>query len=170
MADKQKGETATVLMAEARASLVSGDLDDAVGKLRLVTQLAPESSAGYRSLGDAPAGRGDFVAAAESYSEALWLRPSSFEAANGLAQAQLQAGQTERAVAAYRDAIRLRSSSAETHRQLGQSLVDLDHNDEALIAFEEALRLDPGDVIAKAERDRSSRRSRPSGERSFVPH
>ena len=26
MADKQKGETATVLMAEARASLVSGDL------------------------------------------------------------------------------------------------------------------------------------------------
>ena len=71
MADKQKGETATVLMAEARASLVSGDLDDAVGKLRLVTQLAPESSAGYLSLGDAPAGRGDFVAAAESYSEAL---------------------------------------------------------------------------------------------------
>ena len=105
-------------------------------------------------MGNALAGRGDFVAAAESHSEALRLRPSSFEAANGLAQAQLQAGQTERAVAAYRDAIRLRSSSAETHRQLGQALVDLDHNDEALIAFEEALRLDPGDVIAKAERDR----------------
>ena len=155
ISEKQKGETATVLMREARAALDTGEVTAAIDKLRQIVSLVPAYFDAQLALGEALARSGD-PASAAAYRRAVDLRPDSHAGFMGLGDALRSQRLSEEAADAYRNAVRLRPSSALAHIGLGEALAGAGYEEEAIKAFEAAARLDPSSTRAAAEIERLS--------------
>jgi tetratricopeptide (TPR) repeat protein len=94
-----RSENAAQILAEGRAAMDRGELDDALAKFRRVVQLAPESSEAARDVGAVLEKQGDTDAAAAAYGKALEMNPgdtAAKERLDALRQARLKADETAR--------------------------------------------------------------------------
>jgi tetratricopeptide (TPR) repeat protein len=71
-------------LAEGRAALDQGDLDQAAGKFRHAIKLQPESSEAHRYLGVVLENQGDIGGASDAYEKAIDLNPGDVEARQSL--------------------------------------------------------------------------------------
>lgn len=81
--------------------------------------------------------------AAESFREALRIKPDYAEAHNDLGIAFATQGMFEEAAKSFQEAVRLKPADALSHSNLASALRDLGHLDEAVAIYREAVRLKP---------------------------
>ena len=169
ISDKQKAETATVLMREAHEELTAGEVNQAVDKLRQVVGLVPSSFDAHLALGEALSRRGETAEAVSAYRQASELRPDSFAGFFGLGKALRTASRTDEAIPAFRDAARLRPSSVEAHKSLADALIEAGNDEDALASLREIARLDPENTSARLEINRITRRQRENRRADLLP-
>jgi tetratricopeptide (TPR) repeat protein len=94
-------------------------------------------------LGECYIRTGRLKEAIKSFTEAIRLDPSVFNAFQSRGSVYLELEQYEAALADYNEAIRISPNNANNHGGAGAALAGLKRFDEARRSFEEALRLDP---------------------------
>lgn len=117
---------------------------DPVALWRGVTELRPDNSRAFLSLGTALSDRGEHEAALASYRRALRLRPDDAAALYSLANELLALGRPEEAIASYQAVLELRPESAGLLTNLGVALRRAGRPQEALSRQWRAVRLAPG--------------------------
>ncbi len=157
ISERQQGETATVLMRQAREALGRGAAGEAVDKLRQVVSLAPGYLDAQLALGEALARIGEDKASAGTFRRALELRPDSYSAFLGLGRALQSAGRPEEAASAFRTAVKLRPSSTEALELEAQALLESGNEAGALESFREVTKLDPENQSAREQLGRIAR-------------
>lgn len=95
-----------------------GDFDQAIAGFQQTTTLESNNAAARYNLGTAMLWKGEPVAAALQFEEAIAICPDHIQSYNNLAKAYFLAGLPELAVASYREALRLDPSNPVATRNL----------------------------------------------------
>ncbi|RKP45606.1 tetratricopeptide repeat protein [Trinickia fusca] len=109
-----------------------------------------ESEIFYGNLGNALAARSMRAAAAESYRQAIALKPDYVPAHNNLGNMLREQGQFAEAVKCFKTVIALKPDYAEAHNNLANALVDLGELDAAIDAYRHAIALRPDLLEARS--------------------
>lgn len=129
---------------EAHKKLRKNDLDGAVEHLDRATELAPQYSAAWNSLGTISYQRGNYAEAEEYFREAIRQDPDAFEPVVNLGGALLSQNRAQEAVKVNEDAVKRRPKDALANSQLGLSYLDSGNTELAERYLLETKRLDPG--------------------------
>jgi tetratricopeptide (TPR) repeat protein len=127
----------------------TGRVDEAVGCLRTVARLRPDSADVHNNLGNllmmANASRDPALLdqAIEHYRHALRLRPQFAEGHNNLGNVLLESGQIALAEASFRQAISSKPNYADAHYNLGIALWKQDRLAAAIASHRQAVHHDP---------------------------
>jgi tetratricopeptide (TPR) repeat protein len=137
------------LVTEGGQRLSAGDLDGAIGRIRVVPvssphrgQLAARIAQACRQAGRPGEARGFFA-------EALSDPASSFDALLGLGELAEAEGRPQEAESRWREAIRLRPDVGSARLRLAAFLVGGGRIAEARAVCQEALRINPADANAR---------------------
>ena len=104
---------------------------------------SPSSWGAYNNLGDALAGRGRMLEAAEAFEQALQINPGFPRAHYNLGNVLMMLGSSGDAVAHWEQAVWLKPDFVEAHYNLGVTLMAMGRTPEAIGHLEQALRLRP---------------------------
>jgi tetratricopeptide (TPR) repeat protein len=130
-----------VALARGNAFLDQGNIEEAIGRYRAVTESKPQAPLGHRKLGDALLVAGRAREALRPLQRAVELAPDIAEAHNNLGLALIQSGGNQRdAVASLQRAVDLRPDYREAHYNLAHAL-SMDQPQAAVREFREALTL-----------------------------
>ncbi|MBL8221990.1 MAG: tetratricopeptide repeat protein [Bryobacterales bacterium] len=130
--------------ADAHKKLRKNDLDGAEAHLIKATDLAPQYSSAWNTLGTIYYQRGKYVQAEEYFREAMRQDPDSFEPVVNLGGALLSQNRPKEAIAVNLDAVKRRPKDALANSQLGLSYLETGNSELAEKHLAEAKRLDPG--------------------------
>lgn len=103
----------------------------------------------YRDIGNTLMRRGRAADAANSYKDALRIRPDFHEARRGLGMAFMKLSRHADAEREFRHIVRSRPGNATAHYDLGSALSARGKHEAALASYREALRLQPGHSQAR---------------------
>jgi tetratricopeptide (TPR) repeat protein len=117
---------------------------DALSALQKATELLPEDSEAYNSLGNFLRGLGQYEDAVESYRRALHIKADFAAAHNNLGNALRAVGRLDDALESYRRALDIKPDFAAAHSNLGNVLQDMGQLDGAIASFRRALEINPG--------------------------
>jgi serine/threonine protein kinase/tetratricopeptide (TPR) repeat protein len=118
--------------------------EEVIPFLRVCVALRPQSPGAHINLGIALDKKGDAVAAAAEYREALRLKNDYAQAHCNLGDTLHNKGDLDGAIAEYRDAIRHKEDFARAHNGLGAALYWKGDVDGAIAEYRQAIRLKPG--------------------------
>jgi len=130
--------------ADAHKKLRKNDLDGAEVRLVKATELAPQYSSAWNTLGTIYYQRGKYVQAEEHFREAIRQDPDSFEPVVNLGGALLSQNRPKEAIEVNLDAVKRRPKDALANSQLGLSYLETGNSELAEKHLAEAKRLDPG--------------------------
>jgi tetratricopeptide (TPR) repeat protein len=135
--------TAVEALGLAWASFQAGRYGDAERACRAALDLDPSNADGWCLHGLACRNQGKPREAADSYRQAVRLRPNFLEALNNLGNVLLALGQLAEACACYEKVLALRPDYAQAHNNLGAALRAQDQVERAIVCYEKALQLAP---------------------------
>ncbi len=130
--------------SSAHKKLRKNDLAGAEAHLIKATELAPQYSAAWNTLGTIYYQRGKFPEAEEYFREAMRQDPDAFEPVVNLGGALLSQNRPNEAIPVNQDAVKRRPKDALANSQLGLSYLEAGNSELAEKYLTEAKRLDPG--------------------------
>jgi tetratricopeptide (TPR) repeat protein len=129
------------LERRASACLEAGDWDRCLVACQELLERAPQYGNGYKLLGQARYGKGEFSQALEAYRKAISLNPQEVEARIWCGQILASQEQWQEAIAYYRQALQQDSQRWEVYHLLGDALQASGDIDGAIAAYEKATQL-----------------------------
>ena len=118
-------------------------LDDAHALLRRATELAPDFTGAWLTMGALFMHMHKFVEAVEAFGKATELEPGNAEAWEGLGNANSRAMYPEKAIAAFEKVIALGKANPHTLSAYAWDLKTIGNQDAALDAYRKAIRAKP---------------------------
>lgn len=127
-------------IATARAALECGDHADAAGRFAELARRYPKRPAGFLGLGQVAQARGDWQAAADTFTACIarFPQPNTADWRCSLAWSELQLGRPERALDALQPLLETGSMSRNQHALLASTFFELERWREAAAHWEHA--------------------------------
>ncbi len=125
-----------------------GDLTEAIGQLRLCTELSPDFSDGWAHLSSLQARLGETVAAERTLAQGLKNCPESPGLHLQYARTLQLAGKIGEAIAEFQASIRLRPNEPDAYLELGNLFIRQQRNAEGMAEIRRALEAEPGHPMA----------------------
>jgi tetratricopeptide (TPR) repeat protein len=145
-----KPDNVEALRLAGRAGVELG-LQDAVGELRRLTELAPDDAGAWRDLGDALASEGRTDEAHAAFEKALELDPEDASVLAQVGHTAAVLGRSEDAISHLSSAARREPQGSSAAISLVEMYKALGRDEEALEAARQVAEADPGDVLASLE-------------------
>ena len=118
-------------------------MDDAHALLRRATEIAPDYTGAWLTIGALFMQMNKFVEAIDAFTKATKLEPNSAEAWGGLGNANSRAMYPEKAIEAFEKALKLNDESPQTLAAYAWDLKTIGDQDAALIAYRKAIKAKP---------------------------
>jgi protein O-GlcNAc transferase len=126
----------------------SGQLQEALDKLTILTKGYPNESLLHNISGACYFGLGQLASAVNSYEKAIVIKPDYAKAHYNLGGAYHELRQFDDSVESYKSSLAIDPEYAEAHNNLGNVLKDSGELEEAIISYEKAISLNPNYVEA----------------------
>lgn len=135
----------------ASMQIRSEDLTGARTTIEKIIEAGPDRALGFNMMGTLAFKEGDFIAAANSYSQALARNPEYFSALRNRGLAYFRSGDYENAEIDLRNLLDRQPNDARSKAILGKTLLTVGKAEEAVPYFKEAIREVPASIVLAAD-------------------
>ncbi|NQT45908.1 MAG: tetratricopeptide repeat protein, partial [Candidatus Omnitrophica bacterium] len=127
----------------------SGDVERAIERYEMSTELDPDDSESRYNLGTIYSSQGDYQKAIEELKIAVGLNPHNTKAHFNLGNVYRDSGDYQNAITAYKESIRKNPEDVDSYVGISAVYVQAGHYPEAIEACQKAIRKDPRNIGAR---------------------